>query len=310
MAWQPSSTLEQLKFRAATMAAIRVFFANRNMLEVELPVLGSHTVTDPNLESLVVAMGDSRLFLQTSPEYFMKRLLAAGSGAIYSLGKAFRKDERGRNHNPEFTLLEWYRPGLDERELANEVIALVEHLQPGIKSTSSRYDELFEAFCGVNPHRASVAELKALAKQRLNIDWPDEHRSVWLDVLFTHLVEPELGGRLQLVFDFPACQSALAQTYCNPQGDTVARRFELYWCGLELANGYFELTDASEQRRRFDDDCALREELGREYVQADENLLKALEEGLPPCAGVALGVDRLLMCLQGKTDISDVVSFR
>lgn len=306
MSWRPNAPLENLKARAENLALIRRFFNDRGVMEVEVPVIGSNTVTDPQLDSLQVpGMG----FLQTSPEYFMKRLLAAGSGDIYSLGKAFRADESGRLHNAEFTLLEWYRLGLDDRALASEVVGLIQTLVPDVAVAESAYADLFQEACGLNPHRATVEQLRQCARQHLDVRWDDDNRNVWLDLLFTHLVEPAMPDGLQVVLDFPASQAALARCEVNVEGDPVARRFEIYWGGVELANGYRELTDAREQRERFARDNEQRVRMGKPVIDVDAGLLAALSEGLPECAGVALGVDRLLMKVTGEAAIDQVISF-
>ncbi|SMF59055.1 lysyl-tRNA synthetase, class 2 [Alteromonadaceae bacterium Bs31] len=309
MSWQPTASIETLRARAEVLSGIRRFFADLGVLEVEVPSLGHSTVTDAYIESLCVDMGGQHHFLQTSPEYFMKRLLAAGSGAIYFLGKAFRKDEAGRLHNPEFTMLEWYRPGFDDRQLANELVALIQRFDATINAQFSTYASIFEKACGINPHSATTEQLQLLAEEKIGVCWRDEAKSTWLDLLFTHLVEPGLDG-LQVIFDYPECQSALAKLLVNERGERIARRFELYWNGTELANGYWELTDAKEQSRRFDADCLTRERLGCSEIEPDRDLLQALEAGLPACAGVALGVDRLLMCLLARDQISEVMAFR
>jgi len=309
MSWQPQASVERLQQRARLLRCLRDFFAARAVMEVDVPALGQTTVTEANIESISALVAGKRLYLQTSPEYFMKRLLAAGSGAIYSLAKAYRQEESGRFHNPEFTMLEWYRPGFDDRQLAAEVVELIHTLAPQEPVYQETYAALFTGVTGLNPHTAETAALEAFARDRLGVDWRDCERSVWLDLLFSHLVEPEIGHRLQVVFDYPACQSALAKTTINESQQHIARRFEVYWRGLELANGYWELTDAKEQRRRFVADSALRAQRGNPAVDPDEKLLQALEHGLPECAGVALGVDRLLMCISGAERISEVLTF-
>ncbi|WP_045855548.1 EF-P lysine aminoacylase EpmA [Teredinibacter purpureus] len=312
MTWQPTASIENLQLRARVLSDIRSFFVEKGVYEVEVPLLSKTTVTDPHIDSLqvhdVCRRGDNA-YLQTSPEYFMKRLLAAGSGSIYSMAKAFRKDEAGRHHNPEFTMLEWYRLGLDDRVLAREVVELLQTLKPMVAVRYCTYAEVFEKACGLNPHRVSTQALRALAKERLDIDWQDEDRGVWLDLLFTHLVEPTLGASIVVVFDYPVCQSALARVTLNETGEQIARRFEVYWGGLELANGYWELTDGTEQKARFDSDCDARVALGRAPIAPDNALLEAMSAGMPACAGVALGVDRLMMCLFGAQHIAQVASF-
>lgn len=304
--WQPTADLLTLQKRAKLLSDCRSFFSARGVLETDVPVLGATGVSDPNIECFQV----ENFSLQSSPEYFMKRLLAAGSGDIYCLGKAFRKEEAGAKHSPEFTLLEWYRLGYDDRQLACEVVDLLsfvagERLADCIRS----YEDVFLAASGLNPHTATAEELANCARAHLDIHFDLPHKSAWLDLLFTHLVEPNFGRDLYVIHDFPACQAALARTVQTANGYTIARRFEVYWCGLELANGYWELCDPEEQRRRFAQDLQLRTESGKILPVIDEHLLAALEAGLPPCAGVALGIDRLLMCLSGQTDIRAVQAF-
>lgn len=306
--WQPTASIPTLQARALALAHIRAFFSERGVMEVETPQLAATTVTDPQLDSLSLVAGAG--FLQTSPEYFMKRLLSAGSGPIFSMAKAFRADEQGKHHSPEFTMLEWYRPGFDDRQLAEEVVNLVGSLAPASRVQRNSYAELFQQACGLNPHQATVVELRQLAGEALDIHWLDENKSLWLDLLFTHLVEPTFSDCVQVVFDYPECQSALAKVEQNAQGEWIARRFEVYWKGLELANGYWELTDANEQRRRFDADVAARKTMNKRHIEPDQGLLAALDAGMPACAGVALGVDRLLMCLLELTSIEQVQSFR
>ncbi|MFT5083334.1 MAG: lysyl-tRNA synthetase class 2 [Lentisphaeria bacterium] len=302
-------TLQILVDRAQLFAKIRQFFSQNAVLEVDVPVLGASTVTDPQLASLALNFGGRDYFLQTSPEFFMKRLLAQGVGAIYSLGRAFRKDEVGRKHNPEFTMLEWYRPGFDEHRLIDEVIALIQFVCPDIGVHKVSYQSLFEQYIGLNPHTASIAELAEAAKLGLGVAWPHEPRNTWLDVLFTHLIEPHLNDRLTAVFDYPSSQCALAKLGKNEHGSDVARRFEVYWRGCELANGYCELIDPDIQRQRFEYDNQARAELGLPAIAIDEKFLAALHLGLPECSGVALGVDRLLMCILNASDIREVMPF-
>lgn len=310
MFWQPTASIDDLAYRAQVLADVRQFFAARGVMEVDVPALGASTVTDVNLDSLRVASALGHVgYLQTSPEYFMKRLLAAGSGAVYYLGKAFRSDECGRNHNPEFTMLEWYRPGYNDTQLMAEVADLCRSLKPELTVVEISYKALFERHCGLNPHLAPTDALGDLARASVGVDWQDEPRSVWLDLLFSHRVEPLLTDALYVVNDFPSCQAALARLGSNAQGETVAKRFEVYWLGRELANGYWELTDPVEQRSRFAKDNLQRQRLGKAAVEVDTAFLAALDYGLPDCAGVALGVDRLLMCLAGKSKISQVMSF-
>lgn len=307
--WHPSASLEQLRLRASVYRRIRHFFAEREVLEIEAPVMGAAAVTDPFIDSVPAQCAGRTYYLQTSPEFAMKRLLASGSGPIYSLGKVFRNGERGRRHNPEFTLLEWYRTGWNERELMREVEALVEAVMPGLEVTHLSYRAWFEQHLGIDPHIASAAELAALAKARINIEADEDDRDFWLDLLVTHELEGRLGDGLTFVYDYPASQAALARLAQDDQGQIVARRFEAFIGGMELANGYWELTDADELHQRFSADQAKRRALNLPTYPADDKLLAAMAAGLPESAGVALGIDRLLMCLGGVAHISEVIAF-
>lgn len=280
-------------------------------MEVDVPVLADTGVTDLHIESYTVVDGGRSLYLQTSPEYYMKRLLAAGSGDIYYLGKAFRREELGRRHLPEFTMLEWYRLGFNEQDLIAEVVALLEDLSgtDTFEVNKVSYRECFAAKTGVNPHAASMQELADLARREIDVSFEPASKSDYLDLIFSHLVEPSFSSDLFIVYDYPACQSALARISGNEYGDSVAKRFEVFWRGLELANGYWELTDPQEQRVRFNRDVMLRKQQGKKELPIDEKLLAALESGLPECAGVALGIDRLLMCISGIKEIDGVVTF-
>ncbi|WP_019603318.1 EF-P lysine aminoacylase EpmA [Teredinibacter turnerae] len=315
MSWQPTATMDALARRAQMIQQVRSFFAARSVLEVDVPVIGRATVTDLNLDSLCVthAVGSAGStlsgYLQTSPEFFMKRLLAAGSGDIYYLGKAFRADESGRIHNPEFTMLEWYRCAMDDRALSDEVVSLCRAIQPSVDVVVTEYGAVFEQHTGLNPHTCSTETLADYARAHLGVDWFDEPRGLWLDLLFTHCVEPQLGDGLVVIRDFPACQCALARVVPDETGVPVARRFEVYWGGIELANGYWELVDAQEQRARFMQDNKARVAQGKPEIALDNDFLAALDAGLPECAGVALGIDRLLMCASGCSQIGEVMSF-
>ncbi|MFT7558300.1 MAG: lysyl-tRNA synthetase class 2 [Flavobacteriales bacterium] len=288
---------ELIHRRASILRSIRNFFYERKVLEVEVPVVGAYSVTDPYLDALSVDMDGQEHFLQTSPEYFLKRLLAGGSGDLYSLGKAFRRDERGRIHRPEFTMLEWYRLDFDDLQLMQELAQLLSVLHPGIDPEYCSYRDLFVDACGIDPHAATASQLRGVAVRALDIHWPDEDKNLWLDLLFTHIVEPTLHKRCVFVYDYPASQCALARLAQDDRGVLVAKRFELYWQGLELANGYWELRDVNEQRGRFEADNQRRRAEGKVERQIDPLFMQAMEVGLPNCAGVALGIDRLIMCL-------------
>ncbi len=280
------------------------------MLEVETPLLGHAGVTDPSIEPLLVERGVSvsaPRFLQTSPEYAMKRLLAAHGEAIFQVARAFRDGEAGARHNPEFTLLEWYRPGFDLQQLMAETAELVCRCIGDRTPRMLSYRELFLDTLDIDPFNATDGELQACARRHTDPGDLTADRDQWLDLLMSHAVEPRLAG-MCFVYDYPATQAALARI-ARVDGIDVAQRFELYVDGVELANGYRELTDPVEQRRRFEADNALRRERGLPERPVDENLLEALEYGLPDCSGVALGFDRLLMLALGATDIRQVVAF-
>ncbi|MBN7799078.1 EF-P lysine aminoacylase EpmA [Parahaliea mediterranea] len=310
--WQPGAGLSQLRARAGLLAAIRRFFAERDILEVETPLLCGSGITDPAIEPLIVAAGDSlsaQRYLQTSPEYAMKRLLAAGSGPIYQVARAFRDGEAGARHNPEFSLLEWYRPGFDHHALMAEVAALVCACLGERPWRKLSYRELFRQGLGLDPFEVDAGELERVARGRHDLGNLEGDRDFWLDLLLTHDLEPWLAGQgLCFVYDYPASQAALAQIV-DHDGVEVGQRFELYIDGVELANGYHELTDAAEQRARFEADNARRLARGQPARPLDEYLLAALAAGMPACSGVALGVDRLLMLACGEADIRRVLAF-
>ncbi len=307
--WRPTASSDALIKRARLLAQVREFFALRHVLEVDLPVLGERTVSDLHLDSLYTE--GPRRYLQTSPEYFMKRLLAADSGPIYALAKAFRADDRGRKHNPEFTLLEWYRPGWDESQLMEEIADLLASVGCAQNTGAQRvtYRDIFLATVNLDPHQASLAELAELASGIAQRDMGGESRATCLDLIFSFEIEGRLPPGTVFVHDYPVCLCALAQLGVDEQGVTVARRFEVFIDRVELANGYFELLNADEQRRRFNEDNQQRKAMGKAEMPTDEKLLAALEAGLPPCAGVALGIDRLLMHLVGAQHIEEVIAF-
>lgn len=312
--WPPGTGLPVLGARAELFATLRRFFAERGVLEVDTPLLASHSVTDPAIEPLQVAGAAERRFLQTSPEFFMKRLLAAGSGPIYQLGKVFRAQEFGARHNPEFTMLEWYRPGYTLRELMDEVTALViacarcgQGKTPAVEVRA--YAELFDEVFGIDPHRATGDELAAVARTVTDTGDLALDRDGWLDLLMTCGVEPALEDRgLVFVRDYPESQAALARCV-DRDGIRVADRFEVYLDGIELANGYRELRDPGELAARARRDNRVRAARGQECRALDPRLVAALEAGLPDCSGVALGVDRLLMYLLGAERLAAVLPF-
>lgn len=313
--WQPGASLAILRERARLNADIRSFFSARGVLEVETPLLCSATATDLHLASFTVndlsAPVGAEKYLQTSPEFAMKRLLAAGSGPVYQLGKAFRAGDLGARHNPEFTMLEWYRPGFSLAQLMDETEALLALVLGSPRCERTTYRALFEQRFAVNPHAADTDSLRALAARETSIaDTAGLDGPACLDLLFAMAIEPQLGHERPLfVFDFPAAQAALAQVRVNADGDGVAARCEVYVRGMELANGYDELRDAAEQQRRFAADNDARHERGLTRVLPDGKFLAALAHGLPPCAGIALGVDRLLMLRTGAKSLDEVLAF-
>ena len=307
--WRPSASKVNLQARANIIQTIRQFFIDRNVLEVETPVLVHHTVSDPYLDSIQChAPSESTpLYLQTSPEYHMKRLLCADIGSIFQICKSFRGDEQGRIHNVEFTLLEWYRLDFDHHQLMDEMDDLLQLVLACDHAERITYQNAFKQHLNLDPLQTSSAELKACAEKN-GINDPGLGDSIddWLMLLFSYCIEPKLQ-RLTFVYDFPASQSALARI--NENDSRVSDRFEVYCQGIELANGFYELADAQEQRQRFTQNNHTRIAQAKQQVEPDELLLSALEHGLPSCAGVALGIDRLIMLALQATSIGDVMSF-
>lgn len=311
----PGAVRARLQLRARLYALIREFFAARAVLEVETPMLSAAANTDPNIESFHtdfsghIDAGARARWLRSSPEYPLKRLLAAGSGDCYELGRVFRNGEVGARHNPEFTLLEWYRIAWDQRRLADEVIELVQAalalVGRGARIEVLSYAELFARELGLDAHRASDAELRVALGDR-QVDPAGLTRDDWLDLLLGHRIQPRLpADQITVLHDYPASQCALARVL--PGDPPLAARFEVYLGTQELANGYHELHDAAEQRRRFAADNRTRLARGLAELPVDERLLAALD-ALPDCAGVALGVDRLLMALAGCASIAEVLA--
>ncbi|ODS24294.1 EF-P lysine aminoacylase GenX [Candidatus Endobugula sertula] len=308
--WKPSASLTTLQARARLYQMIRLFFSQRNVLEVDVPILSQAATVDPFIDSLSTLMMGDTYYLQTSPEFFMKRLLAAYQQDMYYLGKAFRQGEQGQRHAPEFTMLEWYRVGWDDRQLINEVKELIQHCLPEVSYQAFSYKELFQQQLSLDPHNVSVDELKKLAHHRLDTVLDSNDKNTWLDLLFSHCIEPQLPDALVCVFDFPESQAALARIEHNLGQQKVARRFEMYVNRMELVNGYWELRDANEQERRFKADVTYRRRYELPELPYDQALVSALNEGyFPECAGVALGIDRLLMCCLQTQNIQDVLSF-
>jgi lysyl-tRNA synthetase class 2 len=314
-AWQPTATIEHLQQRAQIITKIRHFFDVRHVIEVDTPLMSHYTITDPHvvgIPAIYTALGShdkKEMHLQTSPEYAMKRLLAAGSGPIYQICKAFRQGEVGRLHNPEFTMLEWYRLGFDHHALMDEMDELLQITLQTAPAERVSYTDLFEKHLGINPHAANAESLALCAKQKnivLSGTLPD--RDAWLDLLWTHCIEPVVGQERPIfLYDFPASQAALAKV--RDEQPPVASRFEVYFKGIELANGFHELQDASEQAARFARDLDFRKQHGFPDKVIDPRFLAALQNGLPDCAGVALGIDRLVMLALGCDRVADILSF-
>lgn len=306
--WRPTAARSELKARANLLQDIRDFFSGRSIMEVETPLISTAGNTDPQIQSIKT---DNGSYLRTSPEFALKRLLAAGSGDIFELGRVFRAGESGHHHNPEFSMLEWYRTGVSYHHLMDEVAALVRHCGGGgfaqWKEERLSYQALFLRHLDIDPFSADTALLCATAKKNGIKDIDLDHGQ-WLDLLISLVIQPALPkSMLTFVYDFPAEQAALARI--RPGKPPLAERFELYLGSVELANGYQELTNAGEQQRRFDADNCERKKHGLPEYEVDRHLIAALGHGMPECSGVALGVDRLLMAICGKKSMSEVTAF-
>ena len=320
--WQATASNKILLERALMLKNIRAFFDLRGVIEVETPLLSRYSTTDPHLDSLQSRFRDQSCYLNTSPEYAMKRLLADWKKPIYQICKAFRDDELGPNHNPEFTMLEWYRPDYDSVKLMDEVADLVANLcrlsnifsMDKVQFESLSYQQVFEDFVGINPHQTTARECYQFALSN-NVEIPrglaaDDELNDWLDWLLTQQVLPAFKkDGFTFLYDYPASQCALAKIAKNEQQVLVAKRFELFFGEIELANGFHELTDASEQLKRFQFENKMRKQAGKEPGKIDENFIAALNSGLPECSGVAIGLDRLLMVLTDNLTINQVLSF-
>lgn len=323
--WKPAADVQTIRDFARLLADIRLHFAETACLEVITPVMSASAVSDPHIHSFSTPLESLHkpVYLHTSPEYAMKRLLAANIGDCYQICRVFRQGERGRNHNPEFTLLEWYRLGIDHQELMREVDSLMRRLWSLLRPDSDvlptteyrTFPEVIKAATG-----AALSELDVAAIQRLlqahgqsvpdSMEDNDNALDGWLDLLMTSVVTAKFPtDRFTLLYDYPASQAALARIISGHDNDSVAARFELFFGPLELANGYHELQDATEQRQRFEQDQQVRRAAGLPIQPIDEHLLAALEHGLPDCAGVAIGLERLMMILIGKKSIDEVLTF-
>ncbi len=317
--WRPSADIATLKKRAQYIAAARLFFADRNVIEVDTPILSSSAPTAPYLSSFTTdyqplsGTTKQRYYLHTSPEFAMKRLLAAGSGSIYQIAHVFRNGEQGRLHSPEFSMLEWYRPELSLNQLMDEVNDLLQQVfgfEPVIRLS---YRGIFEFFFKLNVFSCNDKAIIDCARERvsglpadLNLD-----RDGWLELLMSHVIEPKLADLNMplFIYDFPASQAQLAKVAQDNAGYDVAVRFELYINGVEIANGYNELLDSEELRCRFERDNQYRSMDNKPELPIDENLLAAMQYGLPECSGVALGIDRLIMLAINHRYINSVLSF-
>ncbi len=314
--WQPSAPIANLLKRAEILTEIRRFFSERGVLEVETPAMSQATITDAHLASFQTqfvgpgAADGLTLYLITSPEFHMKRLLAAGSGPIFQMGKSFRNEEAGRHHNPEFTMLEWYRPHYDMYRLMNEVDDLLQQILDCESAESLSYQQAFIRYLDIDPLTASKEKLREVAAKLdlSNIADQEDDRDTLLQLLFAMGVETQIGlEKPAFIYHFPASQASLAEI--SKEDHRVAERFEVYFKGMELANGFRELTDSHEQRLRFEQDNRKREAKGMPVLPIDEYLLAALADGMPECAGVAMGVDRLVMLALKAKRISEVIAF-
>jgi lysyl-tRNA synthetase class 2 len=347
MTWQPSAPLEMLQARAQLLSSIRCFFAERQVLEVETPLLARTTASDIHIQSwrvindLAGALPPPYLqrigketnpletnpletnhqetdcrktqrlkikYLQTSPEFAMKRLLCAGSGSIYQICKAFRVEQNSNCHNPEFTMLEWYRLNFSLADLMHEVQQLVGSVTNQTTIPRYTYREVFQQHLAIDPHLVPTDTLEKITRQHIELVGSEFQRNDFLQLLLSQVIEPAMTGSW-FIYDYPESQAALAQIDVDEHGARVARRFELFCNGMEIANGYQELADPAEQKRRFETDLDYREKNQLDVYPLDERLLAALNTGLPACAGVALGVDRLLMLVTGAKQIDQVLNF-
>lgn len=315
--WQPTASIRMLQTRARVLQKIRAFFIEHEVLEVQTPVLSHAGNTDPNIESFIIqegAMDHGPVFLNTSPEFAMKRLLAAGSGAIYQVIPVFRREEQGSKHNSEFTLLEWYRTDFDHHALMGELNNLLRYVANDFiqleRSYFYSYREAFIEYADFDPFQASIELLaERVSKAGISVTGMDDAtKDDWLNLVLSHIIEPALPLNSPVfIYDYPASQAALARI--SEQNPEIAERFELYINGIELANGFHELTDANEQLARFKHEQLVRREKNLQGIPFDNHLIEALKHGLPDCAGVALGLDRLIMILTASQHINDVLAF-
>ena len=315
MTWQPGCSLELIRLRAELLHDIRCFFYNENVLEVETPILCQAIGTDPYLDFFSTSQVNDCFYLQTSPEFAMKRLLAANTGSIYQITKAFRKGESGRFHNPEFTMLEWYRIDFDLQQLMDDIELLLSQLLPTERFPEQAervsYADVFKQYTGLNALQFDQSRYQSVAEQygfpEASKLCADDHNT-WLDFLFSHIVQQHLGrAGLCMVYDYPACLPSLARLNLNDP--LIVERVEVFIQGIELGNGYYELTDMQQQSSRFEQEILLREKNGAQKVSKDERFLAALQSGLPDCSGIAIGLDRLLMIISQQSHINEVLAF-
>ncbi len=317
--WKPACSLRHLRNRAQMLDKIRQYFAEQGVLEVETPLLGHAIGTDPNLDffstEYLLPPQKQRLYLQTSPEFAMKRLLASGSGSIFQICKAFRNGEAGRLHNPEFTLLEWYRVGFDLSRLMDEIaellLLLLDQQVPIHETRRLTYSDVFQRYTGLDALHFAHSRYSGCAASH-NLPEAEQlcgqNHAAWLDFLFSHIVQPQLtGAYLYLIYDYPACQPGLSRLRAD--NALVAERVEVFINGIELGNGYYELADVIEQERRFHNEIQLRKTQRKPAVTVDGRFISALTSGLPECSGMAIGLDRLLMLATGSGTLADVLAF-
>ena len=305
-----SPTIEEVVLaRMAMYQAIRQYFEQSQVIEVEVPLLGVAGTTDPQINSLEVQAITGNRYLQSSPEFFLKRLLVDIQRSCFCITKAFRDEEHGKNHNPEFSMLEWYRVGFDLDAIVDESLKLIQLCLPGNQQVvRETYKSLFQRHLNIDPHNVELEQLQTLVSQCSSYQTPCESVSEALQLLLSSVIEPKFSG-LTVVTAFPVDQAALARIDVDPSGQLVAERFEIYLDQAELANGYHELLDAGEQRKRFAFDNKQRQKMGRPQMEFDEALLGAMQRGLPDCSGVSIGLDRLLMARLGVNRIEDVLLF-
>ncbi len=310
--WLPTINLQNLTRRAQLIGQARHFFSQRHVLEVETPLVCSHTVTEPNIESFSFSADNTQRYLQTSPEYAMKRLLANGAPDIFQICKSFRVGEKGALHNPEFTMIEWYRRGYGLKQIMEETVDLIIGLlaknEGPLNSEYISYADLIEKILGVSLSSMSDLQVKELAMQNGLVTQDDVSWQQAIDFLFSHKIQPSMCGQsITVVFHYPAAQAALSKL--NEGDSSVSERFEVFYKGVELANGYVELLDPKQLLNRFAKDQQIREQSGSTHIAIDQHLIEAQQHGLPPCAGVAVGFDRVMMLSVGASSLSEVISF-